>query len=176
MKTVCTMLLALALAAPALAQEQGHTTSRAYKFGHGEVTAPGSSRTNAYNLLEDAALNGAPATLTVTIALGDANNPAKYSTMKVAWYYTFASATDARLTHHCSFDNGTSFAQVSSRKVDLGVSTVNGFVDVVDDGADFSFFVVVDVKGCSHYRVVASGTGAAAGDKVDVQATAIVGE
>lgn len=165
-----------ALASTAFAQEQGLTTARQFLFGNGDVTAPGSSRTSSYNLLEAAALNGAAETLTVTLDLGNATTPAWYSTMKVSAFYTYSAATHVSLIHYCSFD-GTNFARMTSRTVASGVATVHLFSDRrVTGAADADYMIVVDVKGCRKYRVIASATSADASDLLNLQATAIAGE
>jgi hypothetical protein len=175
MKNLVAALTLTLLASTAVAQQQGLTTTRQFKFGAGDVTAPGSSRTSNYNLLEGAALNGAAATLTVTLDLGNATEPGWYSALKVSAFYTYSAATDIRLTHYCSFD-GTNFAQMTSRSVASGAGSVHLFYDVFDDAASSDFMVVVDVKGCIKYKVIASGTSADAGDLLDLQAVAIAGE
>jgi len=162
--------------AAALAAEQGTAIARLFSYHSEGVTAPGSSRTVATNLLEAAPLNGAAATLTVTLTLGDASGLAQYSQIKLAVQHTHSAATTVTLTYYCSLD-GTNYSQITSRAISAGEGVASLYVDTVAAAASASPLIVVDVRGCYKYRFVAAATGTpAAGDLITVQGVAVVGK
>ena len=172
--TTLTIMAALA-AAPAVASagEQGVAIARRFNCSNADVACPASG--SGTNILEDAPLNGAAATLTAVFTLGDSNNPAQYTQVKITAQYTYSAATLATAVYSCSID-GTNYSVVSSRAVNAGTGTLSAYTETLAAAASASPLIVVDVAGCAKLKVVFDGTGApGAGDLLTVQAVAVAG-
>jgi hypothetical protein len=134
--------------------------------------------TNKHNLLEAVALNGAAATRTITLTLGDSNpGSAKgWSKLRVSVFYTYSAATTVTAQLSCSQD-GTNYAILQTRNCSAGTCTLSDATDSKATGnADRQPMMEFDIRGCQKAKVVFGGAGAGAGDLVNVQAVAIAGE
>jgi hypothetical protein len=136
------------------------SAAKFYRFQSG-------TSTNKYNLLEGAALNASVGSRTVTI-----NPSGTFTKLNVAVFYTYSAATAVTLTMSCSMD-GTNYAGRQTRDISSGAATLSSLVDSKTTSAsNQSFMVEYDVRGCEKVKIVLDGTGAGAGDLVNVQATA----
>ncbi len=161
MRLLHTIVLALALVAPASAMGAYNTPTNALPFTN-------SASVNVYNMLEGVALNAAAGTRTMTLKLQKA-----WRKVKVNVFYTYSAATAVTVTMSCSID-GTNYGTVQSRSISAGSSTVSDVVDSKTSGAaSQSYQLEYDVEGCENAKWVFGGTSAGGGDLVSVQAVAI---
>lgn len=165
--------LTLFLSTIAAASEQGVAISRRFNCSNDDVTCPASG--SGTNLISGAALNDVAATLTIVFTLGNANNVAQYTKIKMVAQYTEVAATALTAVFYCSID-GTNYGQVNSLDIDAGAGTYSAYT-LTAASATASPLIVWDVAGCAKAKVVYAATGApGASDLLSVQAVAVVGD
>ena len=124
--------------------------------------------TNKFNLIEGAALNGAP---TATLDL-----KRRWQSIRVSVFLTArSSATTVTAALSCSVD-GTNYAPIQARSISSGTATLDDFTDSKAVAGVDEFQVSYGVGGCEKAQIVFGGAGAGAGDLVNVQVIAIAGE
>jgi hypothetical protein len=180
-------LLIACMLAPslALAQDLSQPTAKVHYF------RLETNLTNKYNLLQSAPLNGAAATLLVTLDVGSlvGGNWDGYSygtlKVKVAYVRGAGTATHVNTVVSCSHDGATTYATKTTRSCTSGsckvfLMTDKNQVDGLTDDEDASagnetWEQEYSVLGELLCKVQLSGTSAAAADLVSLQASMSVG-
>jgi hypothetical protein len=166
--TLQSRLLAAALTlclAPNFAHAAGTNPNRASPLETKVFTNAGS--TNPQNLLENASL---ATSKSVTLTLDRL-----YSGLIVSVFFTRSAATAITMTQTIYQDAKTG-GVLQSRSIVSGASTLDDFSDAKAVSGNKNFVVLLGVAGYQAVTLTFTGTGAAAGDTISVQATAVVGQ
>lgn len=165
---------------PALALAEGLPQQHHYRNG--------AASSNKMNLLDGVALNASASSRTVNRSLCP-GQPGKdsecYTKVRLNIFFTHDSATDVEVAFSCSMDGGSNYATLTTKACSSGNCQVflrtddndtSGSGNDEDSSAgDEDFSLEYDVRGCTDWKAVVSGTSGGASDLVNLQATAYGG-
>lgn len=94
-----------------------------------------------------------------------------YRQLVVALNFTHGAATYVQTQFLCSMDDGLTFHRLQTRSTAYGKSTLSDFTDVKAVSGSALWTQEYDVAACSRAKLIFSGAGVGANDKVTVQVT-----
>lgn len=133
------------------------------------------------NVLSGVALNAGDAT-TRTATVNCYSNPsepvAEYAKARLGVFHTFGAASTVTIVFSCAMD-GTNYAQMMSRDISGGASTLSKVTDTYTTGGasstDPGLGPEFDIRGCKKVKFLFGGAGANGSDLVTVDVSLITG-